>query len=165
MIPREEGPSHDGSALVRDFQRMQHEEKLARAGGYIPPNSDPRQCEPAHLASSGDKGGFEYRVTNGATRPFDHCNKIACKVREQCTALVAAELQARPPFKKGDRAIFVRNLQNVHPQLLNGGLFVMPGAEVTVEYVTTGEDGLWKAGIRVGEIVREVFLRQLEKIQ
>lgn len=62
-------------------------------------------------------------------------------------------------LQKGDEAIFTHNEPNVRPDLLNGGIFIVPGSVVLIESVMRG-----KFRIRVGDIVRDVLDTQLEEI-
>jgi hypothetical protein len=85
MLEAPHGITRDGRQLLKELPGVFVEVRAEREGGYVPPEQDPTKCEPAR---EGDKSGFEYRVENKATTPFPRCDKLRCKVREQCTALV-----------------------------------------------------------------------------
>ena len=67
--------------VANDFKEMDYR----ASGGYTPPESDPRKCEPV---TPGEKGGFQFRIEKNRLEPFPRCNEILCQVRDKCTRLV-----------------------------------------------------------------------------
>lgn len=93
MLVSLDGTPPDGVALLKEVEQIFHEEGLVKSGGYIPPDEDPKKCEPIRPSTPDAKGGFEIRVEYGKQEPLDRSNRIACQVRDKCTALVKEDLK------------------------------------------------------------------------